>query len=174
LTAQVGCTFVNTKSFKVDGTCTLTTVSTAPVLSSAAWILFLTQGGRVNGGAGAPFFELTAGGTALLTATGNCAIGDATHNAVVVDATATCTANLTAGTVANAHAFGGGGTVAARITSDVTLNATQDVTTLTTTFISLASQDAYTPAVIANWSGTAPTSVANALDRIAAHTGPIP
>ncbi len=32
----------------------------------------------------------------------------------------------------------------------------------------------YAPAVIANWSGTAPTSVANALDRIAAHVGPIP
>lgn len=33
---------------------------------------------------------------------------------------------------------------------------------------------AYTPAVLANWSGVAPTSVANALDRLAAHSGPIP
>lgn len=32
----------------------------------------------------------------------------------------------------------------------------------------------YTPAIVGNWSGTAPTSVANALDRIAAHVGPIP
>jgi hypothetical protein len=31
----------------------------------------------------------------------------------------------------------------------------------------------YAPAVLANWSGTAPTSVANALDRIAAKIGPI-
>lgn len=32
----------------------------------------------------------------------------------------------------------------------------------------------YAPAVIANWSGFAPTSVADALDRIAAKIGPIP
>jgi hypothetical protein len=37
-----------------------------------------------------------------------------------------------------------------------------------------ASRMAYEPAVVANWSGVAPTSVANALDRIAAHVGPIP
>jgi hypothetical protein len=40
--------------------------------------------------------------------------------------------------------------------------------------ISEASQDTYTPSAVANWSGVAPTSVANALDRIAAHVGPIP
>jgi hypothetical protein len=32
----------------------------------------------------------------------------------------------------------------------------------------------YTAADVANWSGTNPTSVANALDRIAAHVGPVP
>jgi hypothetical protein len=32
---------------------------------------------------------------------------------------------------------------------------------------------AYVPAVLANWNGTAPTSIANALDRIAAAIGPI-
>ena len=36
-----------------------------------------------------------------------------------------------------------------------------------------ATSMAYAPAVVANWSGTAPTSVANALDRIAAALGPI-
>jgi hypothetical protein len=40
--------------------------------------------------------------------------------------------------------------------------------------ISEASQDTYTPSAVANWSSVAPTSVANALDRIAAHLGPIP
>lgn len=33
---------------------------------------------------------------------------------------------------------------------------------------------AYTPAILANWSGIAPTSVSDALDRIAAMIGPIP
>jgi hypothetical protein len=32
----------------------------------------------------------------------------------------------------------------------------------------------YTPAILANWSNVTPTSVANALDRIAAAIGPIP
>jgi hypothetical protein len=32
----------------------------------------------------------------------------------------------------------------------------------------------YSPSNLANWSGTAPSSVADALDRIAAHVGPIP
>ena len=32
----------------------------------------------------------------------------------------------------------------------------------------------YTAASSANWNGTPPTSIANALDRIAAHSGPIP
>jgi len=39
---------------------------------------------------------------------------------------------------------------------------------------SAASGLAYTPAVLANWSGTTPASVADALDRIAAKIGPIP
>lgn len=37
-----------------------------------------------------------------------------------------------------------------------------------------ASQVDYTPAVLADWSGVTPTSVANALDRIAAKISPIP
>lgn len=37
-----------------------------------------------------------------------------------------------------------------------------------------ATQVDYQPAVLADWSGVAPTSVANALDRIAAKIGPIP
>jgi hypothetical protein len=32
----------------------------------------------------------------------------------------------------------------------------------------------YTPAVLANWNGLAPTSTANALDRLAAKVGPVP
>ena len=42
------------------------------------------------------------------------------------------------------------------------------------TLLSDASGEGYTPANTGNWNGTAPTSVANALDRIAAHSGPIP
>jgi hypothetical protein len=37
-----------------------------------------------------------------------------------------------------------------------------------------AAQNSYTPAIVANWSGVAPTDVADALDRIAALIGPIP
>ncbi len=37
-----------------------------------------------------------------------------------------------------------------------------------------AANELYTPAVVANWSGVAPSSVANALDRLAAKVGPVP
>jgi hypothetical protein len=37
-----------------------------------------------------------------------------------------------------------------------------------------AGDGTYTPAVIAHWNGTAPTTIAEALDRIAAFIGPIP
>jgi hypothetical protein len=64
---------------------------------------------------------------------------------------------------------------------DMQLDASVEVPTLpaflgalTTVFIDEALQVQYTPAVLANWSGVAPTSVANALDRIAAKVGPIP
>jgi len=36
-----------------------------------------------------------------------------------------------------------------------------------------ATTDAYTAAVPANWSGSAPTTIKDALDRIAAAVGPI-
>lgn len=37
----------------------------------------------------------------------------------------------------------------------------------------LAGMDAYTPAVSGDWTGSAPTTIAAALDRIAAALGPI-
>jgi hypothetical protein len=40
--------------------------------------------------------------------------------------------------------------------------------------LSAANGLGYIPASLPNWSGVAPTSTANALDRIAAHVGPIP
>ena len=49
-----------------------------------------------------------------------------------------------------------------------TLNS--DIGALTITGLSFD----YTPAVLADWSGTAPTSLAEALDRIAAALTPIP
>lgn len=48
------------------------------------------------------------------------------------------------------------------------------MTTLTINLIADAIRMTYTPAVLANWSGVAPTSIANALDRIAAKITPIP
>ena len=46
--------------------------------------------------------------------------------------------------------------------------------TVTINLESNASRTAYTPASSANWNNNPPTTVAAALDRIAAHAGPIP
>lgn len=73
-----------------------------------------------------------------------------------------------------AHAFGGLGAVTVDRESSCTIGSPQDVTTFITINQSLGSQTAYTAALVANWSGTNPTSVANALDRIAAKITPIP
>ena len=45
--------------------------------------------------------------------------------------------------------------------------------TLVPTMLSGALGESYTPTTVADWSGTAPTSVANALDRLAAKAGPV-
>lgn len=75
--------------------------------------------------------------------------------------------------VAGALAPGtGGGSLT--YTSDCAIPAGGPPAGWTFTAVSSAAQTPYAPAVLANWSGTAPTSVANALDRIAAKITPIP
>lgn len=60
-------------------------------------------------------------------------------------------------------------TPAGYVRSNITLTGG----TITETPLSTALGSTYAPAVLANWSGTTPTSVANALDRIAAKITPI-
>ncbi len=68
-----------------------------------------------------------------------------------------------------------GGTVTIDISAETDIDPSYAfVAGLTIVFKAKAEQIEYTPTVLANWSGTAPASVADALDRIAAKITPIP
>lgn len=102
-------------------------------------------------------------------------IGDGTTNVVTVGAGLTVfVIGQGPGTGGiNDHAFGGLGTVQVLRDASFPVSATQDVSTFTVINDSAANATRYTAAIVGNWSGTNPTSVANALDRIAAKIGPI-
>ncbi len=72
------------------------------------------------------------------------------------------------------HAIGGAGTAVVDVDDSSPISGTQDVGTLTKLLTADALTETYTPAIVANWNNVAPTSVANALDRIAAKITPIP
>jgi len=86
-------------------------------------------------------------GTLTVTMFGNCLLaGNATSGAGTLNCSFDGTCNIGGGQLAGLHLFP----------------------------LANAVREPYTAAVVGNWSGTNPTSVANALDRIAAHVGPIP
>jgi hypothetical protein len=123
----------------------------------------------------APFLDQTAaGGLSTLILDNLAQLGDGVHAAVTVDAGATLALTLANSSTALANALAGAGTAIVGLNSDSTITLPQGVGTLTIIQNSIAKNIAYTPAVLANWSGVAPSSVANALDRIAAKITPIP
>jgi hypothetical protein len=130
-------------------------------------------------GAGA-FIEAGAGAEALVSVNEGGQFGDGTHAVFTsVGASSFCGVGMfdSSTLAANATAQSLGGDVAVGYVDAATVTLPQGAG-VTVTMLSEAENTEYTASVVANWSGTNPTSVANALDRIAAwiaaHGGPIP
>jgi hypothetical protein len=124
-----------------------------------------------NGTTHAPF-ACNAGGqwTGLMEGLGN--FGDGTHP--MLDCSGDLLFEVLNDSLLDAHALKGTGnlvTINIDASSDI---GAQDLTPLSINRIDHANRIAYTAAALANWNNVAPTSVANALDRIAAKIGPIP
>jgi hypothetical protein len=142
---------------------------------SGAAILKLDDSFLQSVAGAAPFLRQTAaGGTAQIIFDNLSQLGDGVHAAVTVDLGATISFTLANSSTTVANALTGAGTAIVGLNSDSTIQLPQGVGTLTIIQNSIAANVAYAPAVLANWSGVAPTSVANALDRIAAKITPIP
>lgn len=131
--------------------------------------VYLSNEGDVQSLAAAPFMHVSNGGTGVWSLY-NSGAGDGTHAAGVAAAGGTLVVNAIFSTI-EANAFTGANPLAYDTSSTVTLPQGAGTVIVKE---GNAANEAYVPAVLANWSGSAPTSVANALDRIAAHVGPIP
>lgn len=137
----------------------------------------------VNGGAFQIFASKVAGlgssgGTQPLVSIGN---GTAMTGTLANETTLVGKAIVTAAGTALALILNESSIPAGTITAAGALQITADSTSTVDASYAASTTDSansavvsYTPAVVANWNGTAPTSVANALDRIAAKIGPIP
>lgn len=121
-----------------------------------------------------PFVHVAGdAGTVTLILAGFSEMGDGTNSAMQVDAPASsANLNVLEQAIVFANATSGTGTLNLALSPGGEVDAPQ-IAGLITTLLGRANQVTYTAAVVANWSGTNPTSVANALDRIAAKIGPI-
>jgi hypothetical protein len=151
-------------------------LGTTPVCSANLGATLLLDDGAqllVTSAGVAPFWDIAVADTFLICRASS-QLGQGAFPVISVEAGETLFAQFDSQAFVHANAFGGAGSLSGSATSDVTFNLPQTVATLNLSFASIASQTAYPPAVLANWSGVAPTSVANALDRIAAKITPIP
>jgi len=124
----------------------------------------------------APFVQVTGAAGSnfnLITQGGECDIGDGTHSTIQVDSPTSIETDLSNHTILFANATSGTGAIQLVFDDNVTLQTPQ-MAGMVFFPQGQATNVTYAPALVGNWSGTAPTSVANALDRIAAKIGPIP
>jgi hypothetical protein len=139
--------------------------------------VFLRENSQLAAIGASPFMHVTDTGNAYVLVTGISVIGDGTH-ATFTDTAASGANGLEViaglGSTVNANAVQASAGGVSYLEIDSSVNYTGPQTGATLVLQSQAAQVAYTPALSANWSGTNPTSVANALDRIAAKIGPIP
>jgi hypothetical protein len=144
--------------------------ATTPIVSTPGlYFLYLVNETNLVMSDGAPFTDGASGGTYIWSIF-NSGVGDGTH-AVGGSTVGSTIANIVFSTIA-AHAFAGAGTLLS-FDSSSTVTAPQGAGVVITPE-SNSAEVTYTAAVVANWSGTNPTSVKNALDRIAAKITPIP
>lgn len=151
-------------------------VSTAVVATIAAGIanLFTNQASINIASNTQAFFEVANGGVLSVTQQGG-NLGDNAHNLFKIDVGGTFVYLGYGSADLEGTAVGGPG-AAAGATGSFSSDCNVHVATQggTWTQASVASNEAYTATTVANWSGTNPSSVANALDRIAAKITPIP
>lgn len=120
--------------------------------------------------------HLASGGlAAAVDAYDGSIFGDGSNVVAQVDAGSFLGVSLTNEAILNGNATTGAGTLTEIVSVDSTVVTPQTVATINGPFFEAqAAQMQYSPVTPANWSGVAPTSVAGALDRIAAKIGPIP
>jgi hypothetical protein len=150
-----------------------TTLDVCNVAAGVEFNLTLRTTSLAMTGTGALFnVKLTGlGGFAILECEIFSHLGDGAHP-IVKAGTSPGFCEVNAVTVSTIEAAAiTGGNVAFDASSNCNIPASSAVTLL---FEDDSQFVIYSPAVVANWSGTAPASVADALDRIAAKIGPIP
>lgn len=135
--------------------------------------LTLYNGGTIFGSAAAPFVQVSSADLFIIQAFVSATIGEGANQCVTVLAGGTCNIVALNESSINDHALGGAVPVNLEQDANTFVSGIQ-ATAPSTVHADLAKLVQYVPAVLANWSGTAPTSVANALDRIAAKITPIP
>ena len=152
-------------------------LATSPVVTLSAGITCALRldASILNCLAAGPFLRVTstAGRPAVLLENLS-AIGDGTHTVFQVDAGANLDFNSLTGSALGNHATAGAGTV--NFTHDDTSSpfSSPQAATFNTIPLSDPHNMPYTPTTPANWSNVSPRTLQAALDRIAAHVGPIP
>jgi hypothetical protein len=159
----------------VDGLSLLSQGGTSPVTQATTATLVLDNFSQVASKGVASFFVLSGVLEGLFK--GNSTLGDFVHHAVkVTGAGGNFTGYFYQNSAIGSHAFDPTGTsnIAFNIDASV-FAATQDAPlTPSINFLDASGQMSYTATNVADWSGTNPSSIQNALDRIAAKITPIP
>jgi len=124
--------------------------------------------------ASAPFFHVASGAaTFTLGLVEGSEIGDATNSVLQVDSEIGANLVVLDQAIVFANATSGAGGLTVPVSPGGEVDSPQ-LAGISIFFLGVANQVLYTAATVADWSGTNPTSVANALDRIAAKITPIP
>lgn len=172
-----GAVFVATGTFSIDVNVTLESESAAAIVTVAPGttvLLYAANGASwVSDAGAAPFFHVPAGATLDATFYTGAFAGDGVHHVFQVDAGGTLNSNSFGGGGMEPNAVAGAGAWNLALGADGFNGQPQGIAP-TITIFGEAAQCEYVPNNVAHWSGVAPTSVANALDRIAAKITPIP
>ena len=153
-------------------------VGTSPIVTSANTQVILDEDAELATVAGAaPLLHVTTvGNFSKLFLNGESQVGDASHHVATVDAGQTLVAIITNGANLTDHAVTGGGTLSSHLSPGALLG-TQDTAFGFQSVLGDSHLVRYTPGDVTKWVGPAPTTVQQALDRIAANTAnahPIP
>jgi hypothetical protein len=143
----------------------VTSPATTPIVTVAGlYFIYLNEETQLDMTAGGPFHETLAGGTTVWS-TFNSGVGDGVHTVGLTDVGGTTTVNSVF-TEIQANAFSGAGTTL--FPDDAATVVLPQGAGVVVALESHADYVTYAPATVANWATVAPTSVADALDRVAA------
>jgi hypothetical protein len=153
--------------FLVTLLCAPTTAVMTVAAGQELWLFLNSLELSVTGGT-APFLFVANTGFADIILQQNATIGDGTHTAANAGSGPDNLFVLAYGAFVEANALAGAGTTVSYDSAGNVL--TPQGAGVTIQQLSSAPKVAYTPAVPGNWAGSAPTTVQQALDRIAANT----